>query len=119
MKQNTPFDGVDWVAHLPRASPQSSVPRSACPICYPISPLVFIKSGGIGSCGSWGPVPSVVNGIMRTRNRPKITWIDVNKKDMIKWSVMRKKMACKKTYWKKRIHVGDPNLWMECLLLLL
>lgn len=50
--------------------------------------------------------------IMRTRSRPKTTWIDVNRKDMIKWSVMGK-MACKKTYWNKRIHVGAPNLWDE------
>lgn len=51
----------------------------------------------------------IVNGAVRTRDRPKRTWVEAIKKDLkILNSV--EEMALNRTEWKKKIHVAYAKI---------
>ena len=53
---------------------------------------------------------------MRTIGKPKRSWMEANKKDILMLHVVEY-MALNKDEWKKRIHVVDPKKMMKALLL--
>ena len=49
-----------------------------------------------------------VEGARRTRGRPKLTWVEVVKRDMAACNLTRDK-ALNRAKWRNRIHVADPK----------
>ena len=49
-----------------------------------------------------------IEGNARERGRPKLTWIEIIKKDLV-WCGLTDIMALDRVEWRNRIHVADPK----------
>ena len=49
-----------------------------------------------------------IEGNARGRERPKLTWIEIIKKDLV-WCGLTDIMALDRVEWRNRIHVADPK----------